>query len=179
MVVQGADGIEREFHFDGEDWRLGTIRDAFGNHLDIAYGDDVWTLTDSVGRTQRLHWTTVGDRAVIDRVELTAFGTSSPAVYQFSYANAPEGLDIDESCVDRRVGEEVLRVALLTSVTLPDGSLYRMADPLGDPGYRLENEYAPTKKSAGGAVRRSPGTSSRKSSTRSPGASPSRASSRG
>ena len=148
MELEGADGIERVFHFDGEDWRLSTVRDAFGNSLDVTYEGDLWTLTDTVGRTQRVYWTTVADRQVVARVELTAFGTSSPAVYSFSYANAPEGLDIDESCVDARLGHEMLRVPLLTALTLPDGSDYRMVDWLGEPAYHVTNGSGNTK--AGG-----------------------------
>ena len=138
MKVEGANGIERIFTRNGRTWRLWKIRDTFGNHLDISYGVDVWTLTDSVGRVHQIHWTTVAGRSVVSRVSLAAFGAGSRAAYDFSYHAPPAG--IEESCQDTITGRDPVPVALLTGVSLPDGTAYRMRDTGGAPAYHTANQ---------------------------------------
>jgi RHS repeat-associated protein len=100
------------------------------NYLNITYGTLLWTLTDSQGRAHKIHFQTLTQDnqpiAVIDRVELAAFGGAT-ATYHFSYASAT----IARACPhnDPTLGANV-QVPLLTSVSLPDGSSYQV--PVAD-----------------------------------------------
>ena len=99
------DGTVHRFEDQGlaghPDWRPVMISDPFGNWIRIDYATYAWTITDSIGRLQRVIFKELPlvDPAVvpeplthyrqIDRVEVSAFGQSNPnvgpAVYQFAY----------------------------------------------------------------------------------------------
>ncbi len=119
--------------FDGFG-RLSQIRDRFNNALDITYGVQVWTLTDTTdGRTHKVHFQTLTQNnqpiEVVQRVELAAFGDANgtpSAIYTFNYA--PETIVRGCPETDPQLGD--VEVWFLTSITLPDGSSYQM--PLSD-----------------------------------------------
>jgi RHS repeat-associated protein len=119
-------------HFDAQ-LRVDQMRDRFTNAVNVAYTTagvdvhDVWTISDTQGRTQKVIFrTATQDGAlyqVVDHVEVTSFaGTVN---YGFTY----ESRTIARGCphTDPGLGNAV-DVMLLTRVSLPDGgSTYEMA----------------------------------------------------
>ncbi|MFN7963864.1 MAG: hypothetical protein U0002_21550, partial [Thermoanaerobaculia bacterium] len=136
--VEEPDGTVLTFDSSG---RLVKMRDRFfsgttaQNQLTVSYpttGPERWVLTDSLGRTQTVRFTTVsGAQAlakVVDRVELSAFGGAT-ATYTFGYSvrTLPRPSFDNDPATSPSVA-----VPLFTSLTLPDGSRYSV-DP--DSGY--------------------------------------------
>ncbi len=111
--------------FDGLQ-QLTQIRDRFGNALNVAYTNLLWTLTDTQGRTQRIYFQNVTQDGhtieVVNRAELKAFGGTT-ATYSFGYASTTIGRGCPSN--DPAILTTVV-VPLLTSVSLPDGSSYQM-----------------------------------------------------
>lgn len=122
--VESPDGTTRTFNPEGMPTR---IEDRFGNYLDVDYSNaSYWLLTDKHLRTQKVWFRT--DLApyaqTVDKIELEAFATATPATYQFNYAHRPVGL----ACPNNDPGTNQALVPLLLSVTRPDGSSYQMAE---------------------------------------------------
>ncbi len=108
--------------FDGAS-RLVTIADRSGNALSVSYLTNEWDLTDTLGRTQRIVFRgSAPGYGQVDHVTVTSF--SGPATYTFSYADTT--IDRDHYDTDDCRSKQVT-VPLLTSVSLPDGSLYSMS----------------------------------------------------
>lgn len=142
VTVETPDGWVREFErFDAglNRFRVTRIMDrlAFmdpsgtgGNYLDVTYGTSggapVWTLSDSVGRTQRVVFKAPPVAAfydhVVDRVELTALDGATPqtAVYRFEYLYPSVRRDC-EHFVDPAHPLDVV-VPVLSRVELADGA---------------------------------------------------------
>ncbi|HTG33118.1 MAG TPA: hypothetical protein VLB76_09320 [Thermoanaerobaculia bacterium] len=125
--IEFPDGSVRKFGNDG----LPTeIRDSFNNKLSISYAiADQWVLTDTQGRTHRIHFRTdlASYSQVIDRIELMTFGgVTTP--YQFSYTSRTIGRACPHNDTDQMnsIGPTV-SVPLLTGVTLADGSSWAAA----------------------------------------------------
>jgi RHS repeat-associated protein len=127
-----AGGMEIDFpdgtihHFDGLG-RLASMRDAFGNRVDVSYATaGRWILTDSRGRTQTIVFRNdlPGYLETVDRVELMGAGPT-PSVYNFSYTVQEIGRGCPHS--DAVSVGKTVTVPLLTSISLPDGSSYRMS----------------------------------------------------
>ncbi|MEM7483481.1 MAG: RHS repeat-associated core domain-containing protein [Acidobacteriota bacterium] len=135
-VVEFPDGTIRTFVQRGAKgrWGMSQIRDRFGNSMNLRPVGNSWVLTDSEGRRHEVVFQTspTTGEARVDRVKLEAFGGGT-AIYEFSYQT---GRVIDRHCDDfpqssyppgdtDPTGEHV-RVDLLTSVKLPDGSKWEM-----------------------------------------------------
>jgi YD repeat-containing protein len=123
--VELADG--RRIFFTAVDsglhFRPSAIFDRFGNWVNVTYPTvagyaEVWDVTDSQGRAQRLYFTnavgTTYPQQLLDRIELGTFGGVT-ATWKFHYgyryiARGPE----DQSNLGN------IRVALLTEITMPD-----------------------------------------------------------
>ena len=127
--IEFPDGAVHEFDGSG---RVKKMRGPFdttaqaNQEVRITYFTSLWELTDSQGRTQRVHFRSTGLPSpsytqVVDRVELTKFNGGAPAIYQFSYSNTP----VVRPCPNFPAGETIT-VPLLTSVALPDGSGFSM-----------------------------------------------------
>ena len=104
-----------------------TIRDRFTNQITVDYGNpNLWTISDGF-RTQRVWFRTVLAKQVVDRVELSAFGTATPATWTFHY-NTDDGIPYQVTgCRNTDPTTVNTAVPLLTQVLLPDGSTYKMA----------------------------------------------------
>lgn len=109
------------------------IRDRFNNQVNIDYSNaSVWTISDG-HRTQRI-WFRSDLRPfkpVVDRVELAAFNGTT-ATWTFRYSD-DDGTPVTlTGCRNADPATASQPVPLLTQVTLPDGSFYRM--PAADYG---------------------------------------------
>lgn len=104
------------------------VRDAFGNGFGIDYSvPNQWILTDSTGRIHTIFFRT--DMSpfpqVVHHVDVTAFGTSVRARYDFVYSTAQVGRPCphnDNSAPGAR--GDVDSVPFLTGINRPDGSSY-------------------------------------------------------
>src|SRR6185369_404341 len=137
--LEFPDGTIHTFRSDGFPSK---IRDRFGNHVDICYdftscGAPVggWKISDGQGRAINVYFKTgVGPQfQVVDRIEVPAFPIGSnqpPAAYTFHY-NFDDGITNSiTGCGNTDPSTASQSVALLTSVTLPDGTAWSM--PAGD-----------------------------------------------
>ncbi|HEX3129809.1 MAG TPA: hypothetical protein VH394_20910 [Thermoanaerobaculia bacterium] len=121
--IEFPDGTIHQFDSTG---KLTQIRNRFSaNSVSIAYTQP-WTISDNHGRVQKIYFKTLpqdgGNVDVVDRVELTAFGMA-PATYTFGYTSST----ILRPCPHNDPElDDYAQVQLLTSVTLPDTSLYSM-----------------------------------------------------
>jgi hypothetical protein len=101
------------------------IRDRFANQITIAYSTNLWTISDG-HRTQRVFFR--GDPSldpVVSRIELAGFNGST-ATWFFQYSN-DEGSAVQlTGCSGSAAAPDIWAAPLLTQVTLPDGSSYRM-----------------------------------------------------
>jgi RHS repeat-associated protein len=130
------DGTVHTFDLNGFPTRIG---DRFGNHVDICYGTQCgapaggWQITDGQGRVHNVYFKTLAGTSyqsqVVDRIELAGFKSQRPA-YTFHY-NVDDGIaTVVTGCANSDPATNNLSVALLTSVTLPDGTAWSM--PAGD-----------------------------------------------
>ncbi|HXH93521.1 MAG TPA: hypothetical protein VNN25_18210, partial [Thermoanaerobaculia bacterium] len=128
-------------------WRLTTIRDRFGNHIDIDYSTaGQWRITDHYGRLTVVHFAAHAsdvDAEYLQQVSsidvpTTGGGTAS---YGFSY----EGVDDPGNPQDKWVKTGACavphpdtpvgyRLPLLKSLSLPDSNVYTFTytGPIGD-----------------------------------------------
>lgn len=132
-TIEFPDGTIHTFHPGG---LLKRIEDRFGNFLNVTYGTNLWTLTDSHGRVHRVRFRSTGSAfypQVVERVELLAFGPDvtpgNPprATYTFTTADTA----VSRPCLapgqtPDPFNQEPVYVPLLTRVELPDGSAYSM-----------------------------------------------------
>jgi len=129
--VEFPGGQVQKFTWDSGSsrFRLGEIRDRFGNTVTVTYFTNPtrWQITDG-HRTHSVEFTTKAGREVVERVKLAAFGGAT-AEYTFGYAEP----FIQEHCGDDSTTTPATRqVALLTSVTLPAGGGSYLMDGVGD-----------------------------------------------
>lgn len=129
--VESPDGSFREFD---SAYKLTKISDRAGNQLAVTYPDALtWTLTDSQGRIQTVKFRneTSDLQAVkfVDYVTLTSFAGTPAAVYDFTYTQRTT----ERHCLsDREAYSGTASVPMLTSVSLPDGSLWALDYYLDD-----------------------------------------------
>jgi RHS repeat-associated protein len=125
--IDFPDGTIHTFHADG---KLREIRNRFVNGqgaalnwVRVAYEASRWTITDSENRTHRVNFTTVSNTGalgqVVASVDLAAVGTTR-AITSFAY----EAHELARACGDNDPATGNIRVPLLRSVSLPDGSKY-------------------------------------------------------
>ncbi len=125
--VDFPDGSIQQFAADG---KLIQIRDRFNNLISVTYPSATLTrFTDAYGRVQNVvlrAFTYDGaTKYMVDRVELTAFGTQT-STYTFGYTSMVVGRG--DSCLFRPNpnSSSTVTLPMLTSITLPDGSTYQM-----------------------------------------------------
>ncbi len=129
--VESPDGSFREFD---SSYKLTKVSDRTGNQLAVTYPDSLtWRLTDSQGRIQTVTFRneTYDLQAVkfVDFVTLTSFAGTPAAVYDFTYTQRTT----ERHCLsDREANSGTASVPMLTSVTLPDGSLWALDYYLDD-----------------------------------------------
>ncbi|MEO8277236.1 MAG: hypothetical protein ABI639_13565, partial [Thermoanaerobaculia bacterium] len=126
--VESPDGSFREFN---SLYMLTRIADRGGNQLAVTYPDIAttgltWTLTDSQGRIQTVKFKNVTSDGLtakfVDFVSLTAFGGTT-ATYTFTYTQKTT----ERHCLsDREAYSGTASVPMLTSLTLPDGSVWAL-----------------------------------------------------
>lgn len=125
--IDFPDGTIHTFQADG---KLREIRNRFvngtgttQNRVLVTYEANRWTITDSETRTHYVNFSTVGNTGaiseVVTSVDLAATGTTR-AVTSFAY----EVHELPRACHDNHPATANIRVPLLRSVTLPDGSKY-------------------------------------------------------
>lgn len=115
------------------------IRERFENQVNICYSTtcgavaNSWRISDSQGR---VHWVYFKDTwisgyqpQVVDRVDVAAFN-GARAVYTFRYNIDDSQFVIATGCRNNDPQTANLSVVLLTSLSLPDGTVYSM--PVGD-----------------------------------------------
>lgn len=125
--------------------KLARIEDQFGNWVNVAYRDDdadadtladnVWEITDSVGRSHAVRLGKIGRISVVQSVTLDAYGNgvnqNLNAVYNFTYEtrniflptpHAPQGFIPGYNTG----GDDQIAGHFLTALQLPDGSHYSM-----------------------------------------------------
>jgi RHS repeat-associated protein len=134
--IEMTDGTAHYFEAD-EDvpyrWRLRSIHGRYGVSLTIDYDTDPatghprWEVTDNTGRTHHVEFDAAGGH--IETIRLAAFNAQQ-AIYTFGH----EVTAVHRVCWDNSGSPEWWNLALLTSVTLPDNSSYRMGDS-SDPFY--------------------------------------------
>ncbi len=102
------------------------IRDRFGNQISIDYSNpSAWTISDGF-RTQTVVFKTLVGFQVIDHIDLSTFGGVT-ASWKFHYSN-DDGNNVQlTGCLNTDPNTASESVPLLTQVTLPDGSAYKMA----------------------------------------------------
>jgi hypothetical protein len=128
-------------------WRLTTIRDRFGNHIDIDYSTaGQWKITDHYGRLTVVHFAAHASDVdaeylqQVSSVEVPKQGGGTTS-YTFSY----EGVDDPNNPQDKWVKTGACdvphpdtpvgyRLPLLKSLTLPDSTVYTFTytGPIGD-----------------------------------------------
>jgi RHS repeat-associated protein len=127
--IDFPDGTIHRFRADGFPDQ---IRDRFGNQITITYGTETtsgkayWTIFDG-HRTQTVWFRTVqtGYPQQVDRIELAAFGGAT-AKWSFLYNSDDSVPYTVTGCRNTDPAYTNKPVPLLTQVTLPDGSRYRM-----------------------------------------------------
>lgn len=114
--IDFPNGVVHKFRVDG---RLERMSDPFGNWVQVDYGPFLWTVTDSVGRTQTVELTTVDNYGTaVSKVKLRGFNNSD-ATYTFTYVNA----FVPRSCLDDDPQtSSSIKVPFLTQVKLPPTS---------------------------------------------------------
>jgi len=125
--IEFPDGSARRFDSTGMPTEL---RDPFGNKLSISYATpNQWVLTDTQGRTQRIYFRAdlPNYAQTVDHIDLVTFGGVT-VPYQFTYATQTIGRICPHNDTDQMgsLGATVT-VPLLTSVALPDGSVWKAA----------------------------------------------------
>jgi len=127
-TVEFPDGAVHSFDSSG---RLKRIEDRHGNAVTVTYSvpggadDELWTLTDSFQRRQRVYlqyrFLDGVQVLTVDRVELEEFANTT-ATYRFTYEQAA----VERPCPwnDDAGQSSFALVPLLTGVELPDGSSY-------------------------------------------------------
>ncbi len=133
-TIEFPDGTLHTFDLVGTVWHITKIEDRFGNNLAITYQGSKTTLTDSTGRSHEIttsSFTVDGlPTALVTKVELAAFGGGT-AIYTLNYAPSL----VERPCpfipgvfpdTHQFYLPPQADVQLLTSITLPDGSRYRM-----------------------------------------------------
>ena len=132
-VVEFPDGIRHFFDLqtlsDGtQEWRLTAIRDRFEDGLrdvEITYPNDLtWEIRDKHNRLHKVIFQADPSgryKRIVQRVELSAFNSTSPAVYSFLYL-PPQAVTVP--CSSNLPYWTEVSVSLLSSVILPDGSSY-------------------------------------------------------
>ena len=145
----------------GPCWMPIMMSDQYGNTVNIAYssvnGAPVWTITDSDGTRTRTQTVTfqkldvsgvAGSQYdplsfyVVQRVDLAAFnGTRSAYYFHYGGATSNGGADNKLSVVSRPMPTNGIQncdyhpfiwVPVLTSVTLPDNSTYKVTTDIGN-----------------------------------------------
>jgi len=139
--VDFPDGSVHSFYRSVANWttkfRLQWVEDAYGNRLTVTAPTNLhWQFSDAY-RTHDLYFVnrTIDGMTwkVVDRIELTTFGGGAKAVYQVHYG----AKTIDESCyddddfdtlddVDGVLTPAQRQIYVLSDVTLPDGSQWKM-----------------------------------------------------
>jgi len=134
-TVEFPDGTRRVFDTSGF---LVQINDRFGNQVNICYTSscgapaDTWLITDTQNRQTKVVFRNVSvssyQQQVVDRIDVNTFG-GTPASYQFRY-NIDDGQSVVlTGCQNSDPQTANIPVAVLRSVTLPDGTAYAM--PVG------------------------------------------------
>lgn len=117
--VEAPDGSVRVFRTDG---KLRQIADVFGNFVNVNYPSAwVWQLADQHGRTQTVtllsSTTAIGQ---VSRIDFDGFGAAIYS-YHFNYSI----VSLPRHSKDTYSGNTPsVAAALLTSITLPDGSTF-------------------------------------------------------
>jgi RHS repeat-associated protein len=130
--IEFPDGMIHSFGLDGLPTQ---IRDRFGNQVNIDYSvAGEWRISDTHNRLHRVIFRSDLPgfaNGAVSRIELGAFGGAT-AIWSFLYSN-DEGVSFTVTgCRNSDPLTQSQAVALLTQVTLPDGSTYRM--PVADHG---------------------------------------------
>ncbi|HEY0553788.1 MAG TPA: hypothetical protein VGG20_05940, partial [Thermoanaerobaculia bacterium] len=103
-----------------------TNQGAFTNQIGIDYTNpSLWAISDGF-RIQKVWFRNVLGFQVVDRIELTAFGTGIPATWKFRY-NTDDAIPYQVIGCKNTDPLNPQTVPLLTQVLLPDGSTYKMA----------------------------------------------------
>jgi RHS repeat-associated protein len=122
--VEFPDGTVHHFNTSGFPDQ---IRDRFNNQVNISYATaNQWIITDG-HRTHRVYFRT--DLApftpIVDHIDLAAFNGTT-ATYTFRYSN-DDGTPVTlTGCRNADPATANTAVPLLTQMTMPDGSFYRM-----------------------------------------------------
>jgi RHS repeat-associated protein len=115
-------------------WLLSSIHDRYvgahgpANLVSVTYSANSWTITDSQGRQQVVTFRTDPVNltsvypALVDSVTVTAF-KSSPVTYRFVYST----IAINHGPQDSWSTSSTIEVPVLTSIQLPDHSLFQFA----------------------------------------------------
>jgi hypothetical protein len=135
-TLEFPDGTKHTFDVDGYPTQ---ISDPFGNAVTITYlsasgqivdapSAMVWSISDG-NRTHKVYFKPLAgpsyQTTAVDRVDLAAFN-GQRAVYTFNY-NVDDGLLVVlRGCSNTDPNTSSMAVALLTRLTLPDGSSYAM-----------------------------------------------------
>lgn len=146
VTLEESNGVIRTFNLIGGEWRLVKIADRFTNYLAISYAtQNVWTLTDSQGRTHSIYFKsdlTGVSPSLVDRVEVAAFN-GGRATYTFVYTTATvtrPGIDNDAATPN------TMAVSQLSSITAPDKSAHVFGyDQRVPASGRLASMVLPTK----------------------------------
>jgi RHS repeat-associated protein len=134
-TVEFPDGTRHVFDASGFPVQ---INDRFGNQVNICTTSscgapaDTWLITDSQNRQSQVvfknTFVSSYQAQVVDRIDVNTFG-GTPASYQFHY-NFDDGQSaVLTGCRNTDAQTANIPVALLRSVTLPDGTAYAM--PVG------------------------------------------------
>lgn len=107
----------------GQKWQLKQIADPYGNWVRVGYGTNLWTITDSWGRTHTVTFEADAHYGqVVKEVALAAFNGADAALYKFSYVRK----NLVPACPHNDTDAGPISLPLLTGVELPDHSTYTM-----------------------------------------------------
>lgn len=122
--IEFPDGTIHHFNASGFPDQM---RDRLGNQVTIAYGTSptLWTISDG-HRTQRVYFKTALGTSVVDRIELSAFGGAT-ATWGFRYNSDDSVIYQVTGCRNSDPNTANTAVPMLTQVTLPDTSTYKVA----------------------------------------------------
>jgi RHS repeat-associated protein len=126
--VELPDGTIHHFNANGFPDQ---IRDRFNNQITVDYNTaNLWTISDG-HRAQKVWFKTLLGTQVVDHIDLSAFGGAT-GTWTFHYSN-DDGNNVQlTGCLNTDPTTTNTAVSLLTQVTLPDGSAYKM--PVADYG---------------------------------------------
>jgi YD repeat-containing protein len=160
IEIQFPDGARHRFESTGK-FRIVSMLDAFGNEVTISYGHaancvpkecvDDWTIHDR-SRTHTVDMMllggSIGGEAVTAEVvqKLVLSTAAGPATYSFDYEGEDALVGISRRVApdqDCRFGPVVL-VPILETVTLPDGSQYKVTTDHGDATFNQTNGWTGT-----------------------------------